>query len=204
MANESGFRQPAQSRRSLLRRGALMAVAAPAVVSLFAAPAAWADDGDDRDRGGNDDEQGRGRGRPQAQQAPRPVRNNTLSSDLCRVAQAATSGDFTSSNPGTDPLTDGRIRLRRANNTSEDRRAQVTLRGAAANVSYDVQFWPVAAGKPRQSLGVVGPTNAQGDLEQLTPAGSPLGGAARVGLFVLVRHDGSEGGKDEFISCAGG
>jgi hypothetical protein len=180
-----------------------MAVAVPAVVSVFAAPAAWADDGDDRGRGGDDDdERGRGRGRPQ--QAPRPLRNNTSSSDLCRVAQTATSGDFTSSNPGTDPLTDGRIRLRRANNTSEDRRAQVTLRGAAPNVSYDVQFWPVAAGKPRQSLGLVGPTNAQGDLEQLTPAASPLGGTARVGVFVLVRHDGSEGGKDEFISCAGG
>jgi hypothetical protein len=39
---------------------------------------------------------------------------------------------------------------------------------------------------------------------QAQQAASPLGGAARVGLFVLVRHDGSEGGKDEFISCAGG
>jgi hypothetical protein len=118
------------------------------------------------------------------------------------VAQTAASGDFTSSNPGTDPLRDGRLRLRRKANGTDEGRLQVELRGAAVNVSYDVFFWPVAAGKAREPLGTVGPTNRDGNLRDLTP--SALSGTNRVGLFVIVRHDGSEAGKDEFVSSMGG
>jgi hypothetical protein len=35
----------------------------------------------------------------------------------------------------------------------------------------------------------------------LTP--NPLSGAHRVGIFVLVRNDGNEDGRDEFVNCMG-
>ena len=104
--------------------------------------------------------------------------------------------------PFTDPLADGRLRLRRKANSTDEGRLQVALRGAAVNVSYEVFFWPAASSKSRESLGIIGPTNADGNLNALTP--SAISGMNRIGVFVVVRHDGSEAGKDEFISSMGG
>ena len=106
-----------------------------------------------------------------------------------------------SGNPGTDPLRDGRLHLHHASSTT-DGRLEVEVRGAAPNVSYDLLFWPLAAGKPRESLGTVGPTNKDGNLHAETP--SALAGTNRLGVFVIVRHDGAEAGKDEFVSTMGG
>jgi hypothetical protein len=166
-----------------------LALAAPALASVLQVGTALAEDGD------NDKDD---------KKKPKPPgrRANTFSSDLSTAAQTATSGDFTSSNSGTDPLTDGRLRLRRKANTTDEGRLQVALRGTAVNVSYEVFFWPAASSKGRESLGVIGPTNADGNLNELTPLA--LSGKNRVGVFVIVRHDGGEAGKDEFISSMGG
>jgi hypothetical protein len=180
---------PTGTRRSLLRRSVALAVAAPVVASVLHSGTAFADDGDnDKD----DKKPGR------EPQAPR-AHVNSFSSDLARLAAA--SGDFSSGNAGTDPLADGRVRLRRRANSADEGRLHVDLRGAAANVSYVVHFWP-ANGKGRESLGTIGPTNKDGHLSDLTP--SALAGTNRVGVFVIVRQDGGEAGKDEFISSMGG
>jgi hypothetical protein len=181
----------AATRRSLLRRSLALAVMAPALVSVLPMGTALADDGD------NDKDDKKPKNPPPPRQ-----RVNSFSSDLSTVAQSAASGDFTSGNAGTDPLTDGRIHLRRRGRDANEGRLQVELRGAAPNVSYDVFFWPATSGKARESLGTVGPTNRDGNLNAVTP--SALSGMNRVGVFVIVRHDGSEGGKDEFISSMGG
>ena len=172
----------AQTRRGVLRRGLALAVTAPALASVLQVSTALADD-DDNDR----DDHRRGR----AAAAPR-ARINSFRSDLVRVAD--TSNDFAATSPGSDPLVDGRLRLRRRGNTNEGR-LQVELRGAAANVSYDV-FFQTSKGA-RESLGTIGPTNAAGNLNALTPAA--LGGTNRVGVFVLARA-----GQDEFVSSMGG
>ncbi|MBV9327857.1 MAG: hypothetical protein JO352_29435, partial [Chloroflexi bacterium] len=66
---------------------------------------------------------------------------------------------------------------------------------------YDVAFVPLLGGKSREGLGTIGPTDSRGDLNALTP--SALSGAARVGVFILTRHDGNEAGQDEFVTCMG-
>src|SRR5205823_6434617 len=111
------------SRRSVLRRGMALAVSLPAVASMLRASQAFADDDD------NDNEDERQRRRP----APIPQRVNNFDSDLITVAQSAASGDFSSSNPGSDSLADGSVRLRRGRGTADEGRLQVELRGAAAN-----------------------------------------------------------------------
>jgi hypothetical protein len=185
----SGWR----SRRSVLRRGLALAVSLPALASMLRTPQAFADD-DDNDA--DDDDRQRRRPAPPAQ------RVNNFDADLITVAQSAASGDFSSSNPGSDPLANGRVRLRRRRETTGESRLQVELRGAAANVSYDVFLWPATSAKPREALGTIGPTNNAGNLNVVTP--NALGGLNRVGVFVIVRHDGSDAGKDEFISSMGG
>jgi hypothetical protein len=182
----------AATRRGLLRRSLALAVMAPALASTLHVGTAFADDGDND----KDDK------KPKNPPPPRGQHVNSFSSDLSTVAQSAASGDFTSGNAGTDPLTDGRIRLGRRGRDANEGRLQVDLRGAAANVSYDVLFWPATSSKGRESLGTIGPTNKDGNLNAVTP--SALSGMNRVGVFVIVRHDGNEGGKDEFISSMGG
>lgn len=182
----------ARTRRGLLRRSLAVAVMAPALASAFQTGTALADD-DDNDK---DDK------RPNRQPPPPRQRINSFSSDLSTVAQSAASGDFTSGNAGTDPLRDGRVRLRHRSRDANEGQLNVDLRGAAANVSYDVFFWPATSSKGREALGTVGPTNKDGNLNALTP--SALSGINRVGVFVIVRHDGNENGKDEFISSMGG
>jgi hypothetical protein len=177
------------TRRGLLSRGLALAVSAPALAAALRVGTAFADDGDND----KDDK------KPNRPNPPR--RANSFSSDLSTVAQSAAAGDFTSSNPGTDPLMDGRLRLRHRGTGADEGRAQVELRGAAANVSYDVFFWPAASSKPREALGTVGPTNDEGNLNAMTP--SDLSGTNRVGVFVIVRHDGNEAGKDEFVTSMG-
>jgi hypothetical protein len=191
---------PTGTRRALLRRSVALAVAAPAVASVLHLGTAFADDGDndkdDKNKDKDKDDKKPGR----EPQAPR-AHVNSFSSDLARVAASAASGDFSSGNAGTDPLADGRVRLRHRGNSTDEGRVQVDLRGAAASVSYDVFFWAVTSGKGREALGTIGPTNNNGNLSQLTP--SALSGTSRVGVFVIVRHDGGEAGKDEFISSMG-
>jgi hypothetical protein len=181
------------TRRGLLRRGLALTLTAPMLAAALQAAPALADDGDeDRDD------------RPHP--APPPPRDHPdpFTSDLVTVSQAQTSGDFTSGNPGTDPLVDGRVNLRRREDGTTEGRARIELRGAAANVSYDVFFQPFASGKAREGLGTIGPTNNSGNLNATTP--SALNGTSRVGVFVLARtSDGSaQAGKDEFVSSLGG
>jgi hypothetical protein len=174
-------------------------VAAPAVAVLGVGPALADDDNqDDQDDRDDKDKRGNGRGRGPAPAQALPLPDDTFNTELTRVSQ--TSADFSSSSPGTDPLTDGRLRLRRSGD-SEDRRAAVALRGAMAGVSYDVAFAPMLAGKVRESLGTIGPTDSRGNLNALTPGA--LSGANRVGVFVLTRHDGNEAGQDEFVATTG-
>jgi hypothetical protein len=174
------------------RRGLALALSLPALASMLNASQAFADDGDND---GDEDRQRR-------QAPPVPQRVNNFDSDLITVAQSAASGDFSSTNPGSDPLADGGVRLRRGRGSSDEGRLQVALRAAAANVSYDVFFWPATSAKPREALGTIGPTNNAGNLNDQTP--NALGGLNRVGVFVIVRHDGSDAGKDEFVSSMGG
>jgi hypothetical protein len=174
------------------RRGLALALSLPALASMLNASQAFADDGDND---GDEDRQRR-------QAPPVPQRVNNFDSDLITVAQSAASGDFSSTNPGSDPLADGGVRLRRGRGSSDEGRLQVALRAAAANVSYDVFFWPATSAKPREALGTIGPTNNAGTLNAQTP--NALGGLNRVGVFVIVRHDGSDAGKDEFVSSMGG
>jgi hypothetical protein len=199
---ESDAVQPtrASSRRDLLRRSLALMVAAPAVAVLGVGPALADDDNNQDDQGEQDDrdKRGNGRGHGPAPVQALPLQDDTFNSELTRVSQA--SADFSSSSPGTDPLTDGRLRLRRSGG-SEDRRAAVALRGAMAGVSYDVAFVPMLASKVRESLGTIGPTDGRGNLNALTPAA--LSGANRTGVFVLTRHDGTEAGQDEFVSTTG-
>jgi hypothetical protein len=182
------------TRRWLVRRGLVLAVTAPALASVFHVGSAFADEDKGKDDKDKDDK------KPAARAPGQHI--NSFRSDVSTVAQSAASGDFTSSNPGTDPLTDGRLRLRRKSHATDEGRLLVELRGAAANVSYDVFFSPLAPSKVRESLGKVGPTNKDGNLKDLTP--SALSGTNRVGVFVIVRNDGSEAGKDEFVSSMGG
>ena len=181
----------ASTRRSVLRRGAVVALGTAALVSALPLTT-YADDGD------NDKDD-----KPHPPAPPRgpAARRNTFMSDVSTVAQTAASGDFASGNPGTDPLRDGRLHLHHATSTTEGK-LEVELNGAAPNVSYDVTFWPLAAGKARESLGTIGPTNKDGNLHAQTP--SALNGTNRLGVFVIVRHDGTEAGKDEFVSTMGG
>jgi hypothetical protein len=182
----------ASTRRGLLRRALAATAAAPVLASVLQARIASADDGD------NDKDDKKKPGPPASQGR----RINTFSSDVSTVAQSAASGDFTSSNAGTDPLTDGRLHLRRRANSTEEGNLQVELRGATPSVSYDVFFWAAASGKARESLGTIGPTNKDGNLNARTP--SALSGTNRVGIFVIARHDGNEAGKDEFVASMGG
>ena len=183
----------AATRRSLLRRGIAFAVSVPALAVTLDVGRASADDGDN-----DKDNKNKPKSAP-----PQPGRRlNSFRSDLSTVSQTAASGDFTSSNAGTDPLTDGRVRLRRKGNSADEGRLQIELRSAAPSVSYEVFFLPVASSKARESLGVIGPTNGKGDLNALTP--TALSGMNRAGIFVVIRHDGTEAGKDEFVSSMGG
>jgi hypothetical protein len=182
----------AATRRQLLRRGLAVSMIAPALVTAVQARTVWADDGDnDRDD------------RP-APSGPRPRRAEPFTSDLVSVTAAASSGDFSSGNAGSDPLTDGRISLRRREDDTSEGRAHIQLRGAAPGASYDVFFQPFASGKAREGLGTIGPTNGDGNLNSETP--SSLSGSNRVGIFVIARtNDGSgQAGKDEFVSSVGG
>jgi hypothetical protein len=182
----------ASTRRRLLRAGLAISVAATWLQPV----AALADDGDNES-----DEQGHHHSPPPQQN--QAVRLEAFSSDLITVAQSASSGDFTSGNAGSDPLTDGRVSLVRRN-TGGEGVADVVLRGAAASASYDVFFQPFASGKGRESLGTVGPTSADGHLAVRTT--TSLSGTNRVGIFVIARTgDGSaQAGKDEFVSSLGG
>jgi hypothetical protein len=181
----------AATRRGLLRRSLALAVMAPALASTLPIGVASADDGD-----ADEDDK-----KPNHQPPPAHQHVNSFSSDLSTVAQSAASGDFTSGSPGTDPLTDGRVRLRHRGRDANEGQLHVELRGATANVSYEVFFWPATSSKSRESLGTIGPTNKDGNLNTLTP--SALSGMNRVGVFVIVRQDGGVA-KDEFISSMGG
>ena len=179
------------TRRRLLRRAALIGLTAPALLAVLQAGTAQADD-DDQDRDN----------RPPP--PPRPRRSEPFTSDLITVADATSSGDFSSGNAGSDPLADGRISLRRHEDSADEGHALVELRGAVANASYDVFFQPFNSGKAREALGTIGPTNKDGNLNRETP--SALSGSNRVGIFVIARtSDGSgQAGKDEFVSSIGG
>jgi hypothetical protein len=196
---EESVEAQVHSRRGVLGRGLALAgaVAALGIGSAFAN-----NDDDDKDKDKDkDDNRGRGRGRDNDDDdRPRPTpvpvaRLNAFRSDLCRIADV--TADFSSGNPGTDALVDGRIRLRARRGTSDDARAGVTLHGALANASYEVFFQPFLNGKGRESLGTVGPTDSRGNLNARTP--TALTGNHRVGVFTLVRD-----GKDQFVSCMGG
>jgi len=177
------------TRRRLLRAS----LAAPVALAALSITPAFADDGDHDD--GDDHHQP-----PHAPHAAL----EPFSSDLVTVAQSASSGDFTSANPGADPLTDGHIAMRRRPDNTVEGRAAVSLRGAAANVSYDVFFQPFNTAKGREGLGTVGPTNDHGDLNKQTP--NLLSGLNRVGIFIIARTgDGSaQAGKDQFVTSLGG
>jgi hypothetical protein len=187
------------SRRGLLGRG----VALLGAVAALGVRTAFAND-DDKDK---DDDDGRGRGRgprddtrPDPQRPAPRARLNAFSSDVCRIADV--TADFSSGNPGTDALVDGRIRLRARRGAEDDAHVGVTLRGAPAGMTYEVFLQPFLNGKARESLGNVGPTDSRGNLNARTP--SPLSGNHRVGVFVLVRRGGNEDGRDEYVSCLGG
>jgi hypothetical protein len=183
------------TRRGLLRGGLAIGVLAPTLASLTQVGSAFADDGDD-----DPDE----KSKPAPKPAPAPApRLEAFSSDLVTVAQSAASGDLASGNPGTDSLSDGRVTLVRRDAGGEGK-ADVVLRGAAANASYDVFFLGFNQSKGREALGTVGPTNDAGNLNQRTP--NALSGSSRVGIFIIARtSDGSaQAGKDEFVSSLGG
>jgi hypothetical protein len=178
----------------LLGRGLALAGA----VAALGVGTAYANDDDDKD---DDDKRGRrGRDDDRPPRPAPPARLNALSSDVCRIADV--TADFSSGNPGTDALVDGRIRLRARRGTSDDARVGVTLRGAPAGMTYEVFLQPFLNGKARESLGNVGPTDSRGNLNARTP--TAISGNHRVGVFVLVRRGGNEDGKDEFVSCLGG
>jgi hypothetical protein len=185
------------TRRWLLRGGLAMSVAAPTLLSLLQPGAALADHDDNHN--GNQNQNDDHNHPPNTATA----HLGSFSSDVVTVAQSASSGDFTSSNAGSDPLVDGRLRLNRKGTTGEGR-ADVVLQGAAANVSYDVFFQPFNTSKGREALGTIGPTNAEGHLAFRTP--NALSGTNRVGIFVITRTgDGSgQAGKDEFVTSLGG
>lgn len=173
----------------MLRRSAWLSLGTVALVSLSQAPTALADDGDH-----DEDDKHR----------PTPIaRLEAFSSDLVTVSQSASSGDFTSGNPGSDPLVDGRVTLRRRGSSGEGR-AAIALRGTTPDVSFEVFFQPFASGKARESLGTIGPTSDSGHLNAQTP--NVLSGSSRVGIFILVRTaDGSaQASKDQFVSSLGG
>ncbi len=187
----------ALSRRSILGKGAKLAFAAPAVLAALQAGAAFADESDDERRG-------RGRSErddsPAASSSPprrRPDVPAAFRLELCRVADVP-ANDFTSANPGTDPLRDGRLRIAHDGDAPEDGRVRVRLRRAKPASRYQV-FFVRFKDQGREDLGVVGPTDEEGDLDAAAP--TPLSGANRVGIFVLVRQDGDEAGKDEFVTC---
>jgi hypothetical protein len=197
------------TRRALLRRGFSLAVAAPALVAALQASPVWANDDDEDD----DDEKHarRSLGQDIRDRIRRAFDDDDdddtrlarvglffhhFSAGLCRVSEAS---GFSASNPGTDSLTSGRIRLVGRRNNADDDKMAVALRGAPAGASYEVMFLPASGG--RESLGNVGPTNNNGSLVALTP--NALSGARRVGSFVLVRRGGNEDGHDEFVSCLG-
>jgi hypothetical protein len=183
------------TRRAVLRRGLFIGFTAPALVSALQASTAWADDDNKQD--GDDDADDDRRQRP-----PRPGRAEAFTSDLITVSQAASS-DFSSGNPGSDPLTDGQIRLQRRRNSSTEGRVVVELRGAAPNAVYQVFFQP-ANGSARTDLGTIASTNSSGNVNARTS--SELSGTNRIGIFVITRSsDGSgQAGKDEFVSSLGG
>jgi hypothetical protein len=141
---------------------------------------------------------------PPGPAALQPARLEAFGSDLVTLSQSASNGDFGSGNAGSDALTGGRVSLARRGGDSSEGRADVVLRGAAANVSYDVFFEPFSTGKGREALGTIGPTNDAGNLNAQTP--NALSGSSRVGMFVIARtSDGSgQAGKDEFVSSLGG
>jgi hypothetical protein len=188
---DSALASSAATRRQLLRRAAMLGLSAPAFLAALQAGTVWADDGDED----KDD-------RPPP--PPRPRRIEPFTSELITVGDASSSGDFSSSNAGSDPLADGRISLRRREDSADEGRVRVDLRGAAANVSYDVFFQPFNSGKAREALGTIGPTNKDGNLNKETT--SALSGSNRVGIFVIARtSDGSgQAGKDQFVSSIGG
>lgn len=183
-----------ETRRRVLR----LTLGASALLAALQATGAAADDEDDEpDNHDQHEEAPPPRHRAGAQLQP-------FSSDLITVGQSASSGDFTSGNAGSDPLSNGRIGMVRNAGSSNEGRAAIVLRGAAASVSYDVFFQPFNTGKGREGLGTVGPTNQNGDLNMQTP--NALSGVSRVGVFILARTgDGSgQAGKDEFVSSMGG
>jgi hypothetical protein len=184
-------------RRRLLRVG----LAAPAVLAALRFSPAFADH-DDHDHDHDDDDEHH----DEHQQAPPPPQaiHGPFTADLVSVPQASANGDFTSSNPGSDPLVDGHITLPRRADSSSTGHPNIMLRGAAPSVSYDVAFQPFNTAKGREGLGTIGPTTSRGDLHAQTP--NTLTGTSRVGVFVLTRtNDGSaQAGKEEFVSTLGG
>jgi hypothetical protein len=178
------------TRRALLRRGLALSVTAPALVAALQSGTAWADDDDEGD---GDDR----RARP-----PQFVgRAEAFTSDLITVSQAASS-DFSSGNPGSDPLTDGQVSLLRRRGVGSEGQVSVQLRAAAPNAVYQVFFQ--AANGSRTDLGTLAATNNNGNVNSRTSA--VLGGTNRVGMFIIARSsDGSgQAGKDEFVSSLGG
>jgi hypothetical protein len=192
---DSDARRP--TRRGLIGAGLKLAVAAPVAAAAWQATTALAENddnqNDDQNQGNNGEN--RGRGRPSFVFPPgRAGSSVNFNADLCRASDANATNDVGLGNVGSDSLSSGRIVLLSNGN------AQLALRGARANVSYDVQFAPFNTGKGREGLGTVGPTNGSGNLDATTP--NALGGNNRIGIFIIVRHDGDEAGKDEFVSCA--
>jgi hypothetical protein len=204
---DTGDEAPDSTRRALLRRGLTLAVAAPALLGALKAAPAFADDGDDQGEDGdhqgedhNHNDNGNSNPSNVDQRLQAVAQFGRFTSRLCRVSEA---GTFPANNAGSDPLTLGLVRLLgNPNNGSSDQLA-VSLRGAAANVSYEVKYVPANAGTGanRQSLGIIGPTNGSGFLNATTP--SSLSGSKLVGTFVLVRSGGNEDQHDEYVTCFG-
>ena len=179
------------TRRGLLRRGLTIGLTAPVLIAALQTSTAQADDDDQEDR---DDRRAR----------PRQLgRAEAFTSDLITVSQAASSGDFSSGNAGSDPLTDGQVRLQRRRASTNEGQVVVELRGAAPDAVYQVFFQPLN-GSARQDLGTIAATNNDGNVNARTS--SELGGTNRVGVFIIARSsDGSgQAGKDEFVSSLGG
>jgi hypothetical protein len=192
-----------QERRTLLRWGARLALGLPALVAglQVASATAHADDGDDDNRGPG---RGRGRGRGEIEfededDNRREVRVNgaTFSADLVPINQV-NNGDF---NPGGSDSGFGTIVVGAAGNSSS---VIVRLRGATANLTYNVQFVPLGNAGQRQQLGSFstnsagnGSVDLSGALGQAGSAPGSLG--TRVGSFLLTRSDN---GQAAFVTAA--
>jgi len=188
----SGLGLALTSRRRLVGTAAKLAIAAPLALAVLPGVAA----AKDHDGGGDDDDNGRGNkfgliGRECAAAG----QGNFSSSGMLLVPVTQANGgpggaDFGATNAGTDGLGAGQVAV----NTNHQ--VLVALRGAVANVSYDVQFERLQD-HGREDLGPI-TTDGSGNFNGTAP--NVLGGTNRVGAFVLIRNI-SGTNQDEYISA---